>query len=290
MKYWKNLTYGFLISSMALLNSSCKNSTETQLAIETLMKENEKNLKLLQEYQNAVALLNETVDSISSQESLIFVTNGEETLTKDVVSKNLDRFETVLKHQQDKISRLERMVRLENDSSSETMKLIANLKNEIANKNRQIAHLHEELKNKNLDILTLQNTVNQQQTTITTQNAKIAELDKRNQKQGEALARQDAMLNNGYVLIGSKDDLKRKGITNKGKLVSDAALDRSKFAKVDIRKWREISFTGKKPVILTNMPSTSYELISNGGNSFTLNVVNPADFWMISNYLVIQTD
>lgn len=290
MKLLKYLPKICLAVCMACMVISCNNSAENKQVIETLMKENEKNVKLLQEYQNAVALLNETVDSIASQENMIFVANGEEALTKDDVMQNLDRFETVLRHQQDKISKLERLVRLNNDSNSQTLRLIENLKSEIDNKNRQIAHLQEELKNKNLDIESLQNTVSQQQTTISSQLARIEELDKRNQKQGEALARQDAMLNNGYVLIGSKDDLKRKGITKKGKLVADAALDRTKFAKVDIRNWREISFTAKKPVILTNMPSSSYSLVNNGDRNYTLVISNPSDFWRISNYLVIQTD
>ena len=84
--------------------------------------------------------------------------------------------------------------------------------------------------------------------------------------------------------------MKRKGIVKGGKLVSDAALDRTKFAKVDIRHWEEVTFSAKRPLILTNMPASSYELTTNGKGDFTLHVLNPSDFWRISNYLVIQTD
>ena len=92
------------------------------------------------------------------------------------------------------------------------------------------------------------------------------------------------------MLIGSKDDLNRKGVTKKGKIVPDAVLDRTKFATVDIRKWREVSFQAKRPRILTNMPASSYQLTTDGYGNFTLIVDNPSDFWRISSYLVIQTD
>lgn len=98
------------------------------------------------------------------------------------------------------------------------------------------------------------------------------------------------MLNNGYVLIGSKDDLRRKGILKNGRVISDAALDRSKFFQVDIRKWHEISFRAKKPRILTNMPASSYSLTTSGDGNFTLSITDPSDFWRISNYLIIQTN
>lgn len=129
-----------------------------------------------------------------------------------------------------------------------------------------------------------------QQYTIDSQAVTINELNKRTQKQSEALARQDVILNNGYVLIGSKEDLKRKGVLKKGKIVSEAILDRSKFAQIDIRTWREVTFSAKRPRILTNIPTSSYELTTTGDKNYTLYIINPSDFWRITSYLVIQTD
>ena len=189
-----------------------------------------------------------------------------------------------------KIREPDRLFAPKNDSATATKSLIAHLQQQITEKNAHIARLKKELENKDIDIARLQEKVESQNRTISSQATTITELTTRAQKQGEALAKQDAMLNNGYVLIGSKDDLKRKGIIKKGRLVSEAALDRSKFYQVDIRKWREISFTAKKPKILTNMPSTSFIIVTNGKREFTLKITNPADFWRISNYLVIQTD
>lgn len=283
------------VSFVSLLICSCGNSgSEVMKLVEerdSLRQVNREQIERLDSYSKTIETLNETLDSIAYQENMIFFNNnGEMPITKEDVKHNLMRFEALLKKQGDKISQLERQLSESNASNAKSLSLISHLKEQLNTKNIQIAQLKEELEKKNVDIARLQEQVESQRLTINTQTATISELNQRTQRQGEALARQDAILNNGYVLIGSKDDLKRKGILKKGKIVADAALDRSKFAKVDIREWREVSFTAKRPRILTNMPASSYEITTTGNRNFTLTVKNSSDFWRISTYLVIQTD
>ena len=278
-----------------LLVCSCGNSgSEVMKLVEerdSLRQINREQIERLDSYSKTIETLNETLDSIAYQENMIFFNNnGEMPITKENVKHNLMRFEALLKKQGEKIRQLEKQLSESNDSNAQSLSLISHLKEQLNTKNIQIAQLKEELEKKNVDIARLQEQVESQRLTINTQTGTINELNQRTQRQGEALARQDAILNNGYVLIGSRDDLKRKGILKKGKIVADAALDRSKFAKVDIREWREVSFTAKRPRILTNMPASSYEITTTGNRNFTLTVKNPSDFWRISTYLVIQTD
>ncbi len=278
-----------------LLVCSCGNSgSEVMKLVEerdSLRQINREQIERLDSYSKTIETLNETLDSIAYQENMIFFNNnGEMPITKENVKHNLMRFEALLKKQGEKIRQLEKQLSESNDSNAQSLSLISHLKEQLNTKNIQIAQLKEELEKKNVDIARLQEQVESQRLTINTQTATINELNQRTQRQGEALARQDAILNNGYVLIGSKDDLKRKGILKKGKIVADGVLDRSKFAKVDIREWREISFAAKRPRILTNMPASSYEITTTGNRNFTLTIKNPSDFWRISTYLVIQTD
>ena len=280
---------------VSTLICSCGNSGSKVMKLveerDSLRQINREQGESLDRYSKTIEILNETLDSIAYQENMIFFNNNEELpITKENVKHNLMRFEALLKKQNDKIRQLENQLSESNDSNAQSLNLISHLKEQLNAKNIQIAQLKEELEKKNVDITRLQEQVESQRLTINTQTVTISELNRRTQRQGEALARQDAILNNGYVLIGSKDDLKRKGILKEGKIVADAALDRSKFAKVDIREWREISFTAKRPRILTNMPSSSYEITTTGNRNFTLTVKNPSDFWRISTYLVIQTD
>lgn len=244
----------------------------------------------LSDVTGMVATLNSALDTISVEEGLLFVSrNSDAQMSRTDAIKNLERFETVVRHQQERIAQLE--ADLNKQGSDGGMQgLVEHMKQQIAGKDAEIANLKKELQNKDVDIAKLRRYVESQRSQIRQQNAAIAELDRRNKRQTEALVRQDAVINNCYVLIGSKKDLKRKGIVKSGKIVSDAMMDRSKFAKIDIRKWREISFEAKRPRILTSMPSASYMLTTNGKRNFTLRVTDPTQFWSISNFLVIQTD
>lgn len=259
---------------------------------DSLMAVSEKQLERLYNYEQAITLLNSTLDSIAYEEKMMFVNAGnvEAPVTKDIVRQNLERFEAILNQQKERITQLESKIRVRNDSADKSLALIAHLQDQIRVKDSQILQLRKEIEKKNVDISRLQQQVESQQYTIESQTVKIDELSKRNQRQNEALARQDAILNNGYFLLGTKADLQRKGILKKGKLVSESILDRSKFKQVDMRHWKEVTFTAKKPRILTNMPSSSYELTTDGQGNFTLNIINPSDFWKITSYLIIQTD
>lgn len=277
-----------------MLISGCGGSSKEFMKLveerDSLRMQNQEQGKTLKNYNEAMSVLNATLDSISQQENMLFVSTGEAPVTKNDVKWNLNRYESILMKQCQKIDELEKKLAESQNEKDEALGLISHLRAQISRKNQQISQLKEEIENKNVDIAQLKELVESQKTTINTQSAKINELNIRTQKQGEALARQDAMLNNGYVLIGSKSDLSRKGVTKKGKIVPDAVLDRTKFATVDIRKWREVSFQAKRPRILTNMPSSSYQITTDGYGNFTLTVDNPSDFWRISSYLVIQTD
>lgn len=234
--------------------------------------------------------VNSTVDSIVAKEGLLFVNvQGDVPLTRAEVLNNLENYERLLKHQSEKLDRLQKEMERADESES-TSGLVSMLRNEIAVKDAMIAKLKEELKHKDVNIAQLRNQLASQNSIIQRHEETIAGLNQVNRIQTVALARQDEALNFCYVLVGTKKDLERKGVVKKGKLLSDGALDRSKFAKVDIRKYLELPFSAKKPRILTNMPQQSYTLTKVGKKEFVLKINNPSDFWRISNYLVIQTD
>ncbi len=284
------------IGLIVLLFSGCGNSNSEIVRLiaerDSLRAETANQADRLNGYEQTISLLNGTLDSIAYEEKMIFVNTGdlEMPVTKDVVRQNLERFEAILNRQKDQIRQLEAKLKVANDSTDNSLRLISHLKDQISAKDIQISQLKKEIEKRNVDIARLQEQVESQQYTINSQSVTIDELSKRNQKQTEALAKQDAILNNGYVLIGTKSDLQRKGVLKKGHLVADAILDRSKFWQIDMRTWREVTFTAKKPRIITNMPSSSYEITTSGDKNFTLHIINPSDFWKLSSYLVIQTD
>jgi len=278
---------------LALTVCGCNNGGDVMKLVEerdSLKAKTEKAEGELKAINGMVATLNSALDLISAEEGLIFVSkNPEVQLSRADAMKNLERFEAVVRHQQQRIAALE--ASLKDQTPDENLQgLVEHLKAQIADKDAQIDQLRRQLQDKDVSIAQLRRHVESQRTQIRQQSEQIAELDRRSKSQTEALKRQDEVINNCYVLLGSKKDLKRKGVLKKNRIVSEALLDKSKFAKVDIRKFREIQFEAKRPRILTNMPQSAYVLTTNGNGGFTLNVKNPTEFWSISNFLVIQTD
>ena len=108
-----------------------------------------------------------------------------------------------------------------------------------------------------------------------------------------ALSKQDDIINECYVKIGTKKQLSAAGLLKGGflqkKKVNYEDIDKSKFNAVDIRKFREITLKSNNPKILTPQPSNrSFHFEENGDGKCTLVITNPTIFWSVSNFLIIQ--
>lgn len=242
----------------------------------------------LDKIANVLGTLDSALDSIQKEEGLLFLNPEGEVATRKDALDNLTRFESIVRRQQHRINELEKWIEERNQDDDprahalEAQSLIANMKSQLAQKDKQIAELRDELEKKNVDISRLRAKVAEQQLTIET-------LDNTNKKYSDALKRTDEMMNTGYVLIGSSKELEAQGIIKKGKLRTAEALNKAKFKQVDIRKFTEISFSAKKPKIITHAPASTYDLVTDGSGTFTLHINDVTEFWSISNYLVILT-
>jgi hypothetical protein len=276
-----------LTISLLTLLAGCGPSAEVQhlqAERDSLQAVNAAQADQLDHFGETIETLNATLDSIAEQERMLFRGQDGLPVTREDVRFNLSRFENLLKKQTQKINALEAKLAASADSSRHALQLIAHLKEQIEAKNREIAALQTEVAQKNFDIAQLTRTVQ-------TQTEEISSQAKTIRRQNDALSYQDSLLNHGYYLIGSKDDLRRKGIINKkGTLNADAVLDRTKFAPVNVRTWRSLNITAKRPRILSNMPQSSYRLTTNGKHEFTLEILDATSFWSVSNYLIIQTE
>lgn len=277
-----------LISFSACNNSSDKvvEIIEERDSLRTAYEQQNERMKLVDEM---IKSINTALDSISIEEGLLFTSENEEIpIKKNDVLRNLERYEQVLRHQQNRINELDSI--FSRGGNAGMRKLVDHMKAQLAEKDAQIENLRTELSKKNVDINRLRQQVSSQQSQLEQQTTAIEELERKSQAQTKALTYQDNVINTCYVMIDTKKNLKNKGIVVKNKIQSNAALNKSNFAKVDIRKFREISFEAKRPRILTNMPSSSYQLTTSDKNHFTLRITDANAFWSVSNYLIIQTD
>lgn len=244
----------------------------------------------LVDFEELVSIVNDGMDSIMRSESDLFITGVSEggLPGKEGVLRNLDKLQQIVSNQKERIALMEQKLEAQRDSgksnrNSEKERLIVNFRRQLTEKDAQIASLRQELSKKDADISSLR-------VKVGAQSQAIAELDRRNTLQTEALKRQDAALNQCYMAIGTKKELQAKGIIKKGKIVTKESFDRSKFAKIDIRRATEFEFTAKRPRILTPMPENSYSLTTDGDGKYFLHITNPTSFWSMSNILIIQTN
>ncbi len=251
---------------------------------------NDQQQQQLDELNLFVTTISSSLDSIATQESLLFVSSDpERTLTKKDIRERIEALEQLIGRQRQRITALEDSIRLRGMGDSlkldKFQSIISFLKVQLGEKDKEIAKLREDVSRKNKRITKLQSSVEELSSNIATLEQKTAVLDK-------ALTTQDEMINKCYLKIGTKKELEQAGIITKGNIFKKAKLNYTNFAnanfnEVDIRNLKEITINSKNPKILTPVTAGTYELAGNGYNTI-LRILNPTKFWEVSNYLVIQ--
>ncbi len=269
----------FALIVVAALFSACnnqKNTGETQESSDSTMVQEQLEK---QEVENMVEIINtisSVMDSIQLQEKMIF-NMKEGTPKKEVIAK-LQAFQELLKSKQAEIDKLA----VENKENKTVLanlrKMVENLKAEVDAKAKQIEHMRKLVEVKDANISSLKSDLRQ----VTA----IAEdlSDQNYQKEQQ--------LNTVYYIIGTKAELKEKGLLKGGflskKRADYANIDKSHFTEMDMRSFKKLVIDSKKPKIITEKPESSYTLTKNNDGSSTLFITDEKAFWESSQYLIIQ--
>ena len=246
---------------------------------ETMSEKNEMDLFL-----DAV---NASMDSVVNMDQEILRTGGEGALTrKQQIQQNIESYKMILQRQRERLAALEEKLKGSEGDKAKMLKTIASLKKQLEEKDQAIVELTEELEKRNFDIKTLK-------THVEKLNTHVAELEEENKSQEEALVAQSDMMNEAYIFIGTKKELKEAGLLSGGSLFKKSKLDLSKvnasaFEKIDIRRDKTFKIPAKKVSVLTQMPSGSYEIKQNSDGTSTLTVTDANRFWSVSNFLVVS--
>lgn len=203
----------------------------------------------------------------------------------------------------------------------EDIKLLDNLVDE---NNKKIADLEQKLKKSGLSMKSYEKRLQALTETIEAQNTEIAELKKEIEGKNSSLAEYDTRvksmdqdlknkvdtinykqqvivdktnkLNTAHVALGTFKQLKEEGIVSRegallgvgGSKAIQENFDSKYFTELDIRTTKTIALNAKKAVVISEHPSSSYKLVEENGQIAYLQIENPAEFWRISKYAVIQ--
>lgn len=282
----KRLSYFALVLPMVMFMIGCGEKTKSNPEADSLKNVLNSKLSEMSEMDLFLDAVNASMDSVLNLDGSVLRSVGETTMSKkEQIKQNIAAYKDVLQRQRDRLAALEKKLGASNNQNAKLLKTIESLKVQIDEKDQAIAALTEELEKRNFDISNLKANVEKL-------NAQVATLEEDSKVKDEALVAQSNMLNEAYVFIGTKKELKDAGILKSGFLkkakLNLSEVNSSVFTKIDIRNTKTFNIPSKKPEILTQAPAGSYTIIENDDKSSTLTVTDPEKFWSISNYLVIR--
>ena len=279
---------------MLLFIFSCKNEkVDMQQFVaerDSILQDNRSKTQQLDELNGVLSTIAIGLDSIAVQENILFNSRGRDgvRLDKHEIATRLNGMADILARQRAKIQVLQDS--LANQKSSQGMehlqRVVEFLNQQLAEKDQIIKSLRADLNNSKKDITQLRASLSDMKNRAT-------KAENKTQVLTTALSKQDDIINECYVKIGTKKQLSAAGLLKGGflqkKKVNYEDIDKSKFNAVDIRKFREITLKSNNPKILTPQPSNrSFHFEENGDGKCTLVITNPTIFWSVSNFLIIQ--
>lgn len=258
---------------------------------DSLARECELTAGRLREMTAYVDTISFCLDSISRQEQLLLLSADPETnrrYTREEVKTRLEMLADIISRQREHISEL--TDRLSGGQDSTRYKSLANmvihLRTQLDAKESRIASLLTEISNKNRSIAVLT-------ADVTRLKSEVSDITAQNSALAEAVVTQTEIINEGYILIRTKEELKQMGILSKGGLFKKSSfkpgqVKLSQCQKVDVSQVTQIPLPSGDAKILTPAPAGSFRLARSADKSSVLTIIDSNAFWSLSNVLVIS--
>lgn len=286
----RHLSLKALWAVFALLGTvvaACGGASEVAKEVEQLMAKVEEQQALLDEAELFTDAVNTMMDSVimADGSTILQIREGQPTSREKLID-NLESYKLMLDGKRRQLAELqEQLEKSEGEHAKKMQEVIAKFTAQLDAKDAEIADLKKQIESKDFDIARLKQHVE----TLT---HNVNDLTNKNIIQSRQIEMQDEMLNEAYIIMGSKKELKAAGVVEGGNLFKKSKLDMSKidgnvFEKIDVRHQKSFEIPSGSPKIMTQMPEDSYTLTKNGKTS-VLTITNVARFWSVSNYLVIQ--
>jgi DNA repair exonuclease SbcCD ATPase subunit len=288
MKY---LLYSF---SFLVLLASCNTGPETTEGLTN--EQSEEIARLKSENRQLASQLTEK-DSVLNESIMLF----------NEIEENL----AMINLKEDEIRFRSKDVELAEDGKQWILQEIENINYLREANQKKVSELNKILDNKNTEIeefkLMINNLMNKievQEEEIEMLRMELADLDKEYvelleayQEQSQIAAATIRELNRVYYAYGSEKELIANGVIVKEggfigigkKNVLKEGFNEDYFTEIDLTQEDKIEIMGEKVKFITDHPSSSYEVISNGQNH-TIKINDPKSFWKVSKYLVIVVD
>lgn len=279
------------LTALLIASSSCSNKKQE----EELRQQQALNEATAEELRSAIAdrdqligLVNEIstgMDQIKQLENILTVSGKNETPgQRDQILADIAAIQATLTQRRERLAELEKKLNSSNLTNTNLKKTIAQLQGQIDSQTREIETLRTNLDEAKASISSLSGQVDSLNSTVTTVVAQRDSTDNANVELTNEL-------NTCYYAIGNKDELQANKIIETGFLrktkIMEGDFDRNFFTRADKRTLTQIDLNSTKAEVLTKQPAGSYTIDDVNGHK-VLRITNPAQFWSLTNYLVIK--
>lgn len=228
------------------------------------------------------------LDSINMQEGLLYsMSSGDNGDRRAEIRQNLANIRARLQANRALLAQMESNLKNSKNENSIQAKTIAQLRTRIDQQEQKIGQLENELSQARGQIETLNTQVAETQEQVKTETAAKEEA------QQQAVAAENEA-NKVYYAIGTNKELKQNGLLSKKFLgatkVMKGNYNAAYFTAGDKRNLTTIPTNSKKVKIWSTMPAGSYSIMTNADGTKTVKITDPAKFWSITPYLILQVD
>jgi flagellar biosynthesis chaperone FliJ len=267
------------------------------------------------EHNNQIALMenqkNSFMEQLTARDSMI----NDWLSTFDQIEKNLtmikekEKLLTVKSSSNTEVSKNRKEQIMEdiksiNNLIDENKKKIANLSAQLKKSGNTIKGLEERIATLEATTKQYENDIAELRTTIGTKDLEIGQLnttmvalnDTLTHK-NEKISVQTSKLHQGFLVAGTFKDLKAKGLLTKEggflglgrkeNLIGD--FPDNLFTEIDVTQTKSIPVNSKSAKLITEHPTSSYEMIREGDNKIaSIEIKDPQEFWKVSKYAVVE--
>lgn len=273
----------------ALLVASCTGNKQEKEEVDSLAIVT-KDYKEATSFNDSLLLLMGDIytglDSINAQEGLLYnMGNGENVDRRAEIRQNLATIRARLNANKALLDEMQKKVNASDSKNAVLLKTIDQLKERINEQENKITQLNADLETANAKISDLT-----EQVATGEQNLQ-AETEAKEAALAEVKAAEDAA-NTVYYAVGTGSELKENGLLEKKFLgrtkVLEGDFNSKYFTKADRRTLTEINTHATNASVKTSQPKDSYEMVTAPNGVKILKITDPARFWQVSPYLVIQ--
>lgn len=228
------------------------------------------------------------LDSINAQEGLLYKTGGGEGVDRrEEIRHNLAAIRARLAANKQLLDELQAKANASGQANGVLNKTIEQLKVRIEQQDAKITELTQQLESAKQEISDLNTKVEEGEKNLAETQANLEE------QKAETVAAEN-LANRVYYAIGTNKELKQNGLLEKKFLgrtkVLEGDFNHNYFTAADKRTLTVVPTGSKKAEIKTNMPKDSYEIVGAKDQNKSIKILDPAKFWSLSPYLIIEVD